>query len=846
MNNRYISISVVLALLLTVCVGVLSSMMTVFADEIATNETEIYLADGTQEFLSLNVGSDETMRNVVWRYPSVNGKVEYAVKNGSTFPSNFTSVKTVATACDTTYIHRATMTNLAPDTEYVYRIVNDSVVSKNYYFTTDPTDSFNFIFIGDPQIGASGNATTDGTNWCNTVSVANTMFPNTSLMVSAGDQVDNATSKTQYTQFMSSSLLPSYAFAPTIGNHDGGTAEYGGKSDFSKYFHVPNNTVNGNIMGETPAGGDYWYTYNNTLFIHINDNNLSGAEHQAFIKAAFEANPDMRWNILVMHKSLFSGGGNYVKDPLVQAREIFVPIITQFDFDVVLGGHDHVFSRSYMITDGYTPNPSSAKSVNNPEGILYMTGGSSSASKYYGLLSDADSPHVAAKEKNTMTFANVEITDTSFKITTYRTNDKSVVDEFEITKGVSDEDNGNVALKKPYTTSGIHTVDGVATYPDENGKSLTDGNVASADAKYDDVSYTGFNQHSEEYRENGYASITVDLGETYQLNKFTAHVATQLQGAGIKAPKSVEFYVSDDNATWKQVGSVTPNDSNESKTTDATLLLEKAVSGRYIQYRFIGGESNWIMVSEVEAFEYIRENLAFDKEYTANGIHTVDGVPSYPDENGITLTDGVIAPADAKYSNPEYVGFNIAHDYYKANGYFSVEVDLGDSYYLDEFVAYVATVYNTSGILAPTLMEVYVSDDNSNWNFAGSVVPVDDDSQSCVPATVTLENSVKGRYVQYRFTPAKSWVMLAEVEVYEGEPYEAPEEPDKPDVMLGDVNDDKKVDSVDYLLVKRACFKTYTLNEEETLRADVNCDSKIDSTDYLLVKRIAFGTYTVQ
>ena len=63
--------------------------------------------------------------------------------------------------------------------------------------------------------------------------------------------------------------------------------------------------------------------------------------------------------------------------------------------------------------------------------------------------------------------------------------------------------------------------------------------------------------------------------------------------------------------------------------------------------------------------------------------------------------------------------------------------------------------------------------------------------------------------------------------------------------MLGDVNDDKKVDSVDYLLVKRACFKTYELDASQFVRADVNGDEKLDSTDYLLVKRIAFGTYKV-
>ena len=63
--------------------------------------------------------------------------------------------------------------------------------------------------------------------------------------------------------------------------------------------------------------------------------------------------------------------------------------------------------------------------------------------------------------------------------------------------------------------------------------------------------------------------------------------------------------------------------------------------------------------------------------------------------------------------------------------------------------------------------------------------------------------------------------------------------------LIGDANLDGKVDSVDYLLVKRHCFKTFTLEDTALIAADVNGDGKIDSTDYLLVKRICFGTYTV-
>lgn len=59
----------------------------------------------------------------------------------------------------------------------------------------------------------------------------------------------------------------------------------------------------------------------------------------------------------------------------------------------------------------------------------------------------------------------------------------------------------------------------------------------------------------------------------------------------------------------------------------------------------------------------------------------------------------------------------------------------------------------------------------------------------------------------------------------------------------GDVNGDGITNSNDYILVKRACFKTYELNDEEFSRADINGSNTIDSSDYTIVKRIAFGTY---
>ena len=70
-----------------------------------------------------------------------------------------------------------------------------------------------------------------------------------------------------------------------------------------------------------------------------------------------------------------------------------------------------------------------------------------------------------------------------------------------------------------------------------------------------------------------------------------------------------------------------------------------------------------------------------------------------------------------------------------------------------------------------------------------------------------------------------------------------------PDEWLGtrnvaDVDDDGNIDSMDYVLLKRAYFGTYDIGGNQLVRCDVNRDDLIDSMDYILAKRIYFGTYS--
>ena len=235
--------------------------------------------------------------------------------------------------------------------------------------------------------------------------------------------------------------------------------------------------------------------------------------------------------------------------------------------------------------------------------------------------------------------------------------------------------------------------------------------------------------------------------------------------------------------------------------------------------------------------ESISQNVAYGKDYTSDGIYVSNGVASYPDENGKSLTDGIF-PSEGKYSDPAFAGFNKNSDFVKNNGYAAITVDLGAVYSLDSFTVSAASKMLSNGIAAPKGVEVYTSLDGKSWNKAGESDYVDDANVKYVKANVVLEKEVNARYVQYRVLPltetnSAAWMFVCEVEAY-GTAFKG---------GFGDVDASGKVDSYDYLLVKRACFDTYELSDEEFARAEVSGDGKIDSADYLLIKRIAFGTY---
>lgn len=396
-----------------------------------------------QNNISLSVGADESKVNFTWYSSLESASVTVSenpdMTNGNTFAA------TASLANDGQYSCKAAATGLKHNTTYYYQLSNNGKKGQIYSFTTGGDGEFSFAFVGDPQIGA-GNTASDTAGWENTLNTAESseLFSDISFLVSAGDQVNTASDEAQYDGYLEHSVLFGLPVATAIGNHDSSSNAY------SQHFNIANES---DEYGVTAAGGDYYFVYNNTLFLVLNSNAQSEEAvngHRAFIQAAVEATKDknITWKVAVFHHTLFTVASHAHDGYIDNAngfKNLIIPVLEEFDIDAVLTGHDHVYCRTYIM-DGTTPITEfdgyeygngtnvAPTAVNNPDGILYITANSGSGSKTYGILNENFPFSAVQNQENSANISKITVSDSSFTITTYRVSDMSVIDSFTIKK----------------------------------------------------------------------------------------------------------------------------------------------------------------------------------------------------------------------------------------------------------------------------------------------------------------------------------------------------------------------------------------------------------------------------
>jgi len=316
------------------------------------------------------------------------------------FPSTARSYAAVVVANTTVgggFNGHAILDRLEENTEYSYRVGGDGAWSQTYAFKTRNFDgNFDFLFFGDPQIGSSGNVPKDQAGWADTLKVALAANADAELLVSGGDQVETAGTETQWDAFLAPNELRSYPWVATIGNHDVGSRAY------EQHLWTPNTDRSKSLYSNNPAtvsGGDYWFIYKGVLFIDLNSNAYrttttsvvdSDQAHIGFITDVIQKyGAEAKYTVLVYHHSIYSPAAHANDSDNKKRRQDFPAAFSQLGVDLVLQGHDHSYSRSYLIDEGVKQNadekPGATSVFQDPGGVIYVTGNSASGSKYYGL-----------------------------------------------------------------------------------------------------------------------------------------------------------------------------------------------------------------------------------------------------------------------------------------------------------------------------------------------------------------------------------------------------------------------------------------------------------------------------
>jgi hypothetical protein len=394
-------------------------------------------AEATISDVFLNIGADESQRAVSWYSDSTSAEeAQLALTKdvtGGAFPARASSFpSTSGTATDGQNWHHATLTGLVPSTSYSYRVGSDADGwSDTWTFETQATGDYGFLFIGDAQIGA-GETVRDTAGWVETMGTASGAFPDTSFVLSAGDQVNTASNELQYDGFLAPPQTKTLPFATNIGNHDVASKAY------EQHFAMPNVSETAGRPDANRAGGDYWFLYQDTLYISFNSNDRDDAGHADFArKVIAEHGDEARWTIVTFHHSVYSVASHATDSDIVTRRAELPPVMSELDVDLVLMGHDHVYVRSYLMS-GTTPVHADepVDGTVTPEGdeVLYVTANSSSGSKYYDIQSQDFAFSAVQNQEYTPNFTNVEVTADSIAMTTYRTADMTVVDEVTLSR----------------------------------------------------------------------------------------------------------------------------------------------------------------------------------------------------------------------------------------------------------------------------------------------------------------------------------------------------------------------------------------------------------------------------
>ena len=313
------------------------------------------LLDSESRYIRQIVAQDNsTSRTIMWQSDSseADAVVEYRLAGDEYTQTIGATDKAFTDDGSTTYIYEATLTGLAPNTTYEYRVGYGTDRRSDWYsLETAGANVYDVLIYPDSQ-------SADYSQWEEIVKSSALRNPRTALYISMGDLVDNGEQAYQWRTWLNSikPLSANVPLATTLGNHEMYTLDWKMREPYAylNYFAVPpNGNETFNRRYYSFDFGDVHYVVLDTMLYESNHEDNHDTHHPdlydvqvQWLRQDLAANTK-KWTVVLMHRDPFQ----YAFNRPGASRDVgfneegvlFMPIFDEFNVDLVLSAHLHSY-----------------------------------------------------------------------------------------------------------------------------------------------------------------------------------------------------------------------------------------------------------------------------------------------------------------------------------------------------------------------------------------------------------------------------------------------------------------------------------------------------------------------
>lgn len=298
--------------------------------------------------------------------------------------------------------HEVRLSGLTPSTRYYYRVIGDGDPleggdAEHTFLTPPPEGSrtkFRAWIVGDSGTGGAGQAR-----------VRDAMLDNVGpylpqLYLHLGDMAYSDGTYDEFTENFYApyaGILRQVPVWPTLGNHEGSSSDSGTQSGpYYGGYVLPT----AGEAGGMPSGTEAYYAfdYANVHFVILDSHDSPRDVGDPMLQWLQNdlASTDQEWVIAYWHHPPYTKGSHDSDNEgaLIDMRENALPILEAGGVDLVLGGHSHIYERTFLLDGAYdTPSVAGAGVHDANDGVPL---GDGPYAKPPGLASNEGAVYVVA------------------------------------------------------------------------------------------------------------------------------------------------------------------------------------------------------------------------------------------------------------------------------------------------------------------------------------------------------------------------------------------------------------------------------------------------------------------